>query len=257
MYPIPFMTRGRIALIGAAALIAAALVLVAALRDAGATGRADGTPAFEACSAPTRAFNAGPAIEGLRLDHVRRVCSEPEPVISETAGGGVDPDSLHRSNFTSFVYGTCTPRGDSGCPYPLEIQVWPACERNPSTYGSAGPTADLGPGEHAGAEVIAQTTVRQAPVTLYGDSGPSASAADDVPERAETIVGDSTVVVFTDGAAGGAAERARMLRAIAMLRPAGDSNAPTAGAAPSAAVMSAALPAPAAGALRGALECSS
>jgi hypothetical protein len=252
-----FMTRGRIALSGAVVLITAVIMLVAAGRDAGATKIDVSTPTYKACSAPTRVFNAGPEIDGMKLDHVRRVCADPDPMVSASAGGRVDPDSLHRSNFTSFVYGTCTPQGDSGCPYPLEIQVWPSCERNPSTYSNASPSADLGPDEQGGTEVLEQTAVRQAPVKVYGNRGPSASTADDVPERAETVVASSTVVVFTDGTAGTVKERARMLRAITMLRPAGDSNAPTAGAATSAAAMSTALPAPAPGALKGTLDCTS
>jgi hypothetical protein len=251
------MTRGRTALSGAVVLIAAAVVLVAVGGDAGATKIDVSTPVYKACSAPTRAFNAGPEIDGMKLDHVRRVCADPDPMVSASAGGRVDPDSLYRSNFTSFVYGTCTPRGDSGCPYPLEIQVWPSCERNPSKYSHASPSGDLGPDEQGGTEVLEQTAVRQAPVKVYGNPGTSASTADDVPERAETIVGDSTVVVFTDGAAGSVKERARMLRAITMLRSAGDSNAPTTGAATSTAVTSTALPAPAPGALKGTLDCTS
>jgi hypothetical protein len=252
-----FMTRGRIVLGGGVVLVVAAIALLAVGRDAGATRIDAGTSLYKACAAPTRAFNAGPEFDGFKLDHVRRVCADPDPVVTASAGGRVDPDSLHRANFTSFVYGTCTPRGDSGCPYPLEIQVWPACERNPSTYATASPAGDLGPDEQGGTEVMEQTVVRQAPVRVYGSQGTSASAADDVPERAETIVGDSTVVVFTDGAAGKATERAHLLHAITMLRPAGDSNAPTTGAAPSAAVTSTALPAPVPGALKGTLDCAS
>jgi hypothetical protein len=248
------MTGRRIAASGAVALVIATAVLVVGGRDAGAEKSEISTSALKACSAPVRVFNAGPQIEGMKLDHVRRVCAEPQPAISEAAGGGIDPDSLHRSNFTSFIYGTCTPRGDAGCPYPLEIQVWPACERNSSRYSTAGSTGDLGPDERAGSQLIEQTTVRQAPVMIYGDPGRSASAADDVPERAETIVGDSTVVVFTDGRARNTGERARMVQAITMLRPAGSSNAPTTGAA---SATNSALPEPAAGALTGALDCTS
>jgi hypothetical protein len=253
--PIPFITRGRVVVSGAAVLVIAAVALAVG-HDAGAAKIDVSTVTYKACSSPTRAFNVGPEIDGIKLDHVGRVCADPDPVVSTSAGGGVDPESLHRSNFTSFVYGTCTPRGESGCPYPLEIQVWPACERNPSKYSDAGTLGDLGPDEHAGTELLEQTAVRQAPVKVYGNPGTSASTADDVPERAETIVGDSTVVVFTDGSAG-VRERARMLRAIALLRPAGTSNAPTTGAAPSAAAMRAALPAPAAAALKGTLDCTS
>jgi hypothetical protein len=233
----------------------AVATLVAVGRDAAATKIGVSTSIYKACSAPTRLFNAGPEFDGMKLDHVRRVCADPDPMVSASAGGRVDPDSLNRSNFTSFVYGTCTPQGDSGCPYPLEIQVWPSCERNPSKYSYTSPSGDLGPDEQGGSEVLEQTVVRQAPVKVYGNPGSSASMADDVPERAETIVGNSTVVVFTDGAAGNVKERARMLHAITTLRPAGDSNAPSTGAATSAAVTSTALPAPAPGALKGTLDC--
>jgi hypothetical protein len=117
--------------------------------------------------------------------------------------------------------------------------------------------ADRSEDEQGGTEVLEQTAVRQAPVEVYGNRGTSASTADDTPERAETIVGNSTVVVFTDGVAGNVKERGNMLRAITMLRPAGDSNAPTTRAATPAAVMSTALPAPTPGALKGTLNCTS
>lgn len=29
--------------------------------------------------------------------------------------------------FSTFVYGTCEPRGDAGCPPPLDIQIQPLC----------------------------------------------------------------------------------------------------------------------------------
>lgn len=78
---------------------------------------------------------------------------------------------------------------------------------------------------------------------------------DSVPERVETVVGDSTIVVDTDGSAGKTAELDRMLNVIRQLRPAGDSNAPATKAMSAAAVTSSALPAPAAAASTGTLTC--
>lgn len=53
-----------------------------------------------------------------------------------------DPSRPGRLNLVSFVYGFCVPHygsdaeGDesAGCSLPLEIQVWPACERNQNMY---------------------------------------------------------------------------------------------------------------------------
>ena len=39
-----------------------------------------------------------------------------------------------RRNFVSFKYGTCDPTPEAACGAPLEIQIWPACERNRSMY---------------------------------------------------------------------------------------------------------------------------
>ena len=68
-------------------------------------------------------------------------------------------------------------------------------------------------------------------------------------------MGDSTVVVYTDGSAGKATELNRMLNVIRQLRPAGDSNAPSTKAMSSAAVTGSALPAPNAAAMKGTLTC--
>ena len=59
----------------------------------------------------------------------------------------------------SFLYGDCTPPVDSdghydgGCGLPVEVQVWPACFRNPGLYG--------GPGSST------KTTVRGVPAAFY------------------------------------------------------------------------------------------
>lgn len=51
-----------------------------------------------------------------------------------TAGGD---RHAYRANFASLIYGDCEASSDAGCAPPLEIQTWPACERNAGTYEKA------------------------------------------------------------------------------------------------------------------------
>jgi hypothetical protein len=107
-------------------------------------------------------YGLGPEFEQLPLTRVLRRSDPPSelPV---------------RADFVSFIYGSCTPADDAGCTAPLEVQVWPACERNPSVY-------DWTPAEEAAIEHL---TVRGAPASLYEDG-----------RRLEISTGRSTVVIF-------------------------------------------------------------
>jgi hypothetical protein len=207
---------------------------------------------LKGCALPTKLFAAGREFNGLKLTAIRRVCTQPEPTRSLAAGGGIDPDSLKRANYTTFLYGDCTPTGDSGCPLPLEIQVWPACERDPVQLNAARGAedqSDLGPDEYAGPRVVARTSVKGVPTFVFGDG--DAESPD--PTHAKAIVGDSMVVVFVGDRAGRTKDsvQAEMLEVIAALRPAGDSNRPdpTAGSPPTP------LAAPVPGAMTGKLTC--
>lgn len=201
------------------------------------------TPRLKGCSEPTRLFNVGDKFDRLTLTAVHRVCSNPRPMVSESAGG-IDPDSLGRSNFTSFLYGDCAPRGDAGCASPLEIQVWPTCERDPTRYDDVKPVGDLGPDEVGGPRLVARMTIRQMPVFVF--EGRAAAE----PDRVEAVVGGSTVVVFLG--AGGGSTLDDMLRVIEELRPAGTSVGRTSGVANS---LGGPLAAPADGALAGGRGC--
>lgn len=118
--------------------------------------------------------------------------------------GEVPPPSL----FGSAVYGSCTADAEAGCPYPLEVQSWPQCNRNLSAYkapsddvpspvgdsdGTAQPQEDLTAVE--GAE-------RSHPwddFTLSGfESIPAVSF--DGGRRIEIYTGHTTIVVFADTA---------------------------------------------------------
>jgi hypothetical protein len=127
-----------------------------------------------------------------------------------------DPVYPIRANFVSFVYGRCSASNGVGCAPPLEVQIWPACERNPSVY-------DWTPSEAAAIEVL---RVRGVPARFY-DGG----------RRLELSTGSSTVVVFGQ-------TREQLLRAARGL--AGVNIARNAGEA---------LPAPVAGAVQGRLTC--
>ncbi len=105
-------------------------------------------------------------------------------------------------------------------------------------------------------ELMDRTVIRNVPVYVYGNSASSVPGADRVPERVESVVGDSTVVIFTDGSKG-EAESDRMLGVIRALRPAGNSNAPTTRAVPSATIASTDLHAPVPAASNGTLVCNS
>jgi hypothetical protein len=125
---------------------------------------------------------------------------------------------LRRSDtaeFVSFVYGDCTPADGMGCAPPIEIQAWPACRRHIALYGSS-------PGD----QVVERSTVRGVPAAVFDDG-----------TRLELQTGRSTIVVFAE-------TRARLARIALSLR---SLDARVA--------RGAALPAPAAGALEGALGC--
>jgi hypothetical protein len=152
-------------------------------------------------------YAVGESFEGLSLTGMTR------RVEARTA-----PDPA-RANFVGFRYGDCTPSGDSGCPAPLEIQVWPACERNFASY-SLTPAGDPLPHE--------RLTVRGVPAAFFEEG-----------KRLEVYTGSVTVVLF-------AQEKAQLLRAANELRGAnGSARTGTDGR----------LPAAAEGALEGRLAC--
>src|SRR5215203_4975520 len=153
-------TRTQYVLVVATVIGAAAAALVL-LRSghAEANGRPD-TPKSTFSVAQAKAFgdfplyDAGDSVEGLPLvAELRRL------------GGG--------TNYVSFIYGDCAALDDYGCAPPVEIQIWPACLRNPSLYATPG------------APVGEKATVRGAPAAFYEDG-----------RRLEIQTSTSTVVIF-------------------------------------------------------------
>jgi hypothetical protein len=121
------------------------------------------------CTSPQQDLNfanfwAGTRFDGLKVSGVIRRCDQPlddEPV---------------RANFVSYLYGDCAAADDEGCAPPIEIQTWPAEERNKDLYSS-------GPEEFQleGTDV----TVRGIPATRYENG-----------RRLEIYYPDVTVVIF-------------------------------------------------------------
>jgi hypothetical protein len=98
----------------------------------------------------------------------------------ETLPNGVTPPPIRR-NLVSQMYGSCKAKeGDASCAPPVEIQTWPACERNLSLYHRY-PSPD--------GEVVPykRTTVRGAPAAIFEDGS-----------RIEVYTGNVTVVIFAD-----------------------------------------------------------
>lgn len=141
-------------------------------------------------------YNAGDRVEGFPLVAVLRR--------SDTA------------EFVSFVYGDCTPAGDTGCAPPIEIQVWPACRRHLGLYAASSGVSPA----------LEQATVRGVPAAFIDDG-----------TRLELQAGRSTIVVFADSRSR-VARIARALRAV-------DGSVP----------VRQELPPPEPGALEGSLPC--
>lgn len=157
---------------------------------------------------PFATYWLGTSFEALPLTSRSYSCS---------AGGG-EPT---RMNEMSYVYGDCQPdprQDEPSCSPPLEVQTFPACDRNLSLYG-------LGGGLSIGAHRLRLRGV------------PAISVVED--SRLELFTGDVTVVIFADS-------RAQARRAAAVLE-----RAPADRAVASAET----LPPPVPGHLTGRLDC--
>lgn len=150
-------------------------------------------------------YYVGESFEGLPLtDSIMRLQSK--RIESEPA----------RGDFFGFRYGDCEPSGnDGGCPLPLKIQTFPACERTLSSYSMGGQ-----PMPHE------RVTLRGVPAAFFENGG-----------RLELYTGRITVVMFGTG-------RDQLQRAAEALVPV-NFDGTSAGN----------LPAPAPGALAGRLTC--
>jgi hypothetical protein len=217
--PEPDPPRGRSLIVAATALAGVVATAVGVAMAGGESQPVEAPPGLLArCDAPQDDFDVGQEAAGLALAHRTSLCTDPQPVRSEAAGGDIDPQSYARSHYTLAVYGTCAATSETGCAPPLQIQTWPACERSPADYTVGG--QPLQP-----TDVV---RVRGVPARFYGEN------------RLEISTGDSTVVIFGDS-------RELLLSAAAALR--------TRAGSPRSVGPGSQLPAPAAGAEDGTLSC--
>jgi hypothetical protein len=164
-------------------------------------------------------FSAGPAVEGLPMNAAVRRCDVAAPKDEKPA------------NYLTYVYGYCeTPaKDDQGCAPPLQIQTWPACQRNKAGYSFDGkpvPSREIPP---KGGAMVTE-------FKLAGES------------RLEVYTKSSTVVIF--------AERPELAKkAIEFLRPQKTGNPPATRADDLRGSTPKELPPPTDGASEGRLQC--
>ncbi len=164
-------------------------------------------------------YSLGSAFDELPLTDVGRICQTPQ------AGEAV------RSNFTSYMYGTCDTRQEGGCAVPIEVQTWPACERNLADYEV-----------QAGVPYPHKMTLTRGTPSAVFDGG----------TRLELYTGRSTIVIFGN-------DPDQVARAAAAVQAEPASESPAASASPQAQplVYRSTLPVPASGAMAGGLSCTS
>ena len=111
------------------------------------------------------AYSVGSSFEGLPVTGLVRDCELPYP------------GEPGRANHVTYIYGDCVvvePATDGGCAPPLEVQTWPACERNLAEYH-----------DPAFPEEYTRTEVRGVPAASF-EGG----------TRFELFAGGSTIVIF-------------------------------------------------------------
>jgi hypothetical protein len=178
-----------------------------------------GSDRYQACTGIDEApgfglYSLGNEFDGYPLTAILRQCERPG--LDGDLGVGL------RGNSVSYIYGSCLPPtdGEGGCAAPIEVQVWPACERAVTDYDFGLPPR--------------LSSVRGVPaLSVMG--------------RVELYSADSTVVVFasSEALAQRAAESVQAHRAGASPRDVTDTQA-----------TKSPLPGPASGSLNGRLECS-
>jgi hypothetical protein len=163
---------------------------------------------------PFALYSVGPAYASLARSGIQRTLRSPSE--TELAEG-----ITTWMNTVDFIYGDCSAQGsDTGCSPPLDVQVWPACDRSLSLYPSDAPYQK---------------------VTINGATGAQFQTGDGG-GMLEMYLGKVTVVIF-----GSSPKQEQDVAA--NLTPV---NAP---AVQAVAAAGTGLPTPAAGSLSGALTC--
>jgi hypothetical protein len=129
---------------------------------------------------PYTAYDLGPTFAGLPRTSMARECFAPPH--GRLVGTG--PRSVAWTSFED--YGTCMPEGsEGGCSDPLEIESWPECDRNFSSYGTAEPPSALPPSTS-----FRLSGSRKIPTAVF-ERGRT--------NRIEMYTGQTTIVIFANG----------------------------------------------------------
>ena len=129
------------------------------------------------------AYSLGASFAGLPRTDVSRSCYAPP------RGRVVGPHPSSVAWVSDAIYGTCTPEGlEGGCGPPLDVQSWPECDRDFSSYGTAESPGALRP------SISHSLSGSYKIPTVQFERGLS--------NRIEMYTGRTTIVVFTDGPEG-------------------------------------------------------
>jgi hypothetical protein len=172
-------------------------------------------------------FSPGNSVDGTSETEILRMIQSPSPTESAL---GVDT----WMNMVDFIYGSCSSANASDeqtCSPPIEIQNWPACDRNLSLYP---PSGSLGLSYYT-------TTINGAAAAVFdeGDNG----------GRVEVYTGGVSVVIFAESTGQALAIASELQPINALARSLAITTAPGGKAT--------ALAPPAPGATAGGLQCPS
>jgi hypothetical protein len=160
-------------------------------------------------------YSLGPSVSGDQLASEQRDCLQ------------YQDGEVARMNDVSYFYGSCDiPAGADTCAPPLQIQSWPACERNLAMYEKSDGVAY--------------------PYTYVGDARGAPAYSFNGGTRIEVYSSDTTIVIF-------ATDPALATTALDQIQPQADSQPPPDD--PANQNTSGDLPAPDAGSTQGTLTC--
>lgn len=133
---------------------------------------------------PSSAYDLGSNFGGLAVAAREELCNEAPP-----AGATVASGPTKAVGYLSVVYGECSSAAGEGCSPPLDVQSWPECAHNPSSFVSS----ENNP-EEGGAELNPSATVSLSSAPQI----PSASFENGT--RIELYTGTTTIVVYANEA---------------------------------------------------------
>ena len=183
----PARCRHRQLLGSAIAVLSCALVLAGVLAGVSpaSQSRSEVAPCLKQRHLPAfTAYDLGSRFDGLPLTSVERDCLAPPPGAPHRPG---EPDAVAWTSDAS--YGVCTPEaGSEGtCDSPLQLQSYPECDRNFSSYG--GVVESAGSLSPRASFILSGSYKIPTAAFEYGRHG----------ARLEMYTGQTTVVIFSYG----------------------------------------------------------